>query len=159
MKRLFFLGLLLLLLEGCGKKVDEVLPTNPQDLLGDWVLVSPKTAYTITLQIKPDPNYYTANIIPPSIFMISGKGPVNQYNSVLNYAPRGSNTQRNEIRITDAARSSKVGETDEVKQYTDFYLGALNTVSSYNFSADGQLQLRYCLWCELSVTTLTFQRQ
>lgn len=156
MKRFFIFGFIVLLFGGCQR--DDVLPGDPKSLLGDWVLVSPKTAYTITLQIKPNTNFYPTNIIPP--LMVSGKGPVNQYNSVLNYAPDGAKPEERRLRIDSPFTTTMKAENAEQRAVASDYLKRLNSVHSYELTRNGQLRLHhYSSSRPAEQTVLIYQRQ
>ena len=156
MKTLFWACLAILSVTDCAQKqdgVDLVLPADPAKLVGNWVLVDNAQPTEITMTIE------SVAAATPTKYALRGKGLMNSYGAVLDVAPRANDTAPGEIRITDVARASKVGETDDIRQRTDNYLAALGAVSHYTLLANGQLRLTYCLWCEFSITTLTFKRQ
>lgn len=159
MKRFFLIGLVLLLFGSCREE-DSILPADPQGLLGNWVLISPQTGYTITLQIKPNPNIYTYNIPPYPSFMVSGKGPVNQYSSVLSYAPDGTKPDDRQIRIEPGFTSTMIAETAEQAAAAGNYLGSLVTVRRYELTQRGQLRFYYNPpYRTTAPTVLIYQRQ
>ena len=132
----------MLFLAGCSKKEeDAILPADPAQLVGNWILVSPNTGYNITLTIEPTVN--NTMITPPTIYRISGKGPVNQYGGVLNYAPYSVTQGPREIRVDSVARGSKIGETSEQEQVTDAYFRKLSEAYIYTVQASGELHLIY----------------
>lgn len=159
MKPFLITSLVLLLFGGCRKETDDVLPADPSRLVGKWRLMNGPANYTITMTISP-----MAMTGPGPMFLnqygISGKGPVNTYGGLLDYAPRGDSTRAGEIRITDVARGSKVGESAEAAQATDRYFNQLADVYSYGHLSNGQLRLIYGASNGFSApSALIYQRQ
>lgn len=143
MKRLFFFGFILLLFGGCRKETDGVLPADPSRLVGAWRLVNGPANYTVTLTINPISVNGPGPVTVSKRFGINGTGPVNTYAAMLDYGPHGDSTKPYEIRITNAARGSKVGETEEARQATERYFNQLANVYVYELSSNGQLHLIY----------------
>lgn len=158
MRTFLLFGFMLSLCIGCRKEIDVALPADPRQLVGDWVLVSPQTGYSITLTIEP--MIYATNISPPPVYRIRGKGPVNTYEAMLNYAPRGDSTRTGEISLTNPVRGSTLGEDEQARQETELYFNELAGAHSYALTSNGQLRLTYGVWYELNTPpALIYQRQ
>jgi hypothetical protein len=150
----------LLLVVGCTKGDDKaILPADPAQMVGNWVLVSPNTGYTITLTIEPV--ITNTMIAPPKFYKISGQGPVNQYSSSLDYAPSGALPDERRIRIDPVFTVTKIAETAEQSQISATYLRNLGQAYQYALTSNGELRLTYDgLYYELSTPpALIYKRQ
>lgn len=132
MKTALLAALTILLLVQCNREERGVAPGVAQ-LVGTWQLVTPDSAYAVTLLLALD----TAN--PPNDivhFKANGKSAINTYNAFLSAAVDG-------LMVVTNVASTKIGGSSEATTVEEAYFTSLRTVVRYELSADNRLRLYY----------------
>lgn len=152
MKALFFIWLSVLLLGSC-RSGDAVKPTGSSALVGDWKLIDPNSAYTVTLRIEEQP----VQLAGFDSFKVSGRAAVNAYFAEANIS-KGPSIESGEAGtggIGNLGVTQVAGTTDAMR-YEDTYFARLRSVNRAEVTSTGLLQLTYTA---VTPGILIYQRQ
>ncbi|CCG98620.1 hypothetical protein FAES_0609 [Fibrella aestuarina BUZ 2] len=152
MKALVFIWLSVLLLGSC-RSGDAVRPTGSSTLVGDWKLVDPNSAYTVTLRIEEQP----VQLAGFDSFKLSGRAPVNAYFADANIS-KGPSIESGEAGTGGIGNlgSTLVAGPADAMRYEDTYLTRLRNVTRAEVTSNDLLYLTYTA---VTPGILIYQRQ
>ena len=137
-----FLGFGLLLVAGCSKpKEEEVIPAASASVLaGNWLLIEPASAYTVTLEITDIKSVFNENYG----VRLSGQSSVNQYSGTGSFSQRPSiESGPTGTGSVGVLASTKIGGPPAAMQFEDTYFARLRAVNFAGLVGTNRLHLRY----------------
>ncbi len=138
---LALLCMLLLVTVGCSTKKEAIRPASDANLVtGDWVLIEPASAYTITLRITaasaPWVSHYGVEL--------SGRSSVNQYFATASFS-QGPSIESGEAgtgRIAGLGATKMAGPPASM-QFEEDYFARLEAVNRAELAGTDRLRLSY----------------
>ncbi|HEY0111090.1 MAG TPA: META domain-containing protein [Fibrella sp.] len=140
-KLLTFLWLSLLFTAGCSQKKDDIVPASEASLIaGDWVLIEPASAYTVTLRISDT----GSSFIEHYGVQLTGRSSVNMYFASAAFSKRPSiesgPTGRGSVSNLGA---TKMAGSPEAMRFETDYFNHLAAVNKAELIGSDRLRLSY----------------
>ncbi len=141
MKALLLLITSMLLFTACQPEEVSV-STQFEQLVGEWRLVEPASAYAVTMNIAVDASVST--IAGVRAYMFTGRAPVNTYFQRVTFSD-GTHPEAGPARTASVGGvvATKIGGSPEATQFEQTYFTNLRAVNRYELTNQNRLRLHY----------------